>query len=441
MAWAGDVSTVRYMPFVSTGFAKGTAITSDANGNVIAAGVLSGQEVQFGSLFMQTPNAFVYREDQDSSPGLFALNQNFAGSSYPMHIAATPSGGFVVSGVFTGTVDFGTGPHTVAPNHGGVFIAQFSVVGGAMWSRGFDGGLTGYPGGLAVDPNTGNVIFAATFEKTVDMGGGPLVSKGAEDILLAQLDPSGKILWQKSFGGTGDTTDWVRDITLDAAGNILLTGLYQSGLNFGGGALPNADVNFRSYIAKLNPQGQQIWSLGCTGTSDMQGGTHIAADTTGAIAVSGWFNGDITCGGLSLKGLSTDNPYVLVLDDLGKPAQMHLITLGGANQEGPDVAFDIQHNLMMAGALSGKLEIPDSNLQALGSTDIFFAKLSPAGQFLAGMRTGDKTAQGALALTSINDGNVALTGFSHGPFCINQFDLPQSSGFGTEEGFVLELLP
>lgn len=438
--WDGNASSEKFWLLGASGYIKGTAISANPNGHIVSAGVLLGQEFRLGTAFTNTPNAFVFRENP-SGDEFILINQSPAGSSYPMHINATYDGGFVLSGIFTGTLDTWVDSFSVPDGHGGIFVTSVDSSNVPLWSRAFDGGFTGYPGGVAADPKTGNTTFAATFETTADLGGGPISSSGGEDILLVQLDPTGQVLWQKAFGGMGDTTEWVRDIALDSSGNIFLTGLYTSDLNFGGGALPNAGAAARAYVAKLTPQGQHLWSMSCTSTAKTQGGSHIAVDASGNVAVSGWFDGDIACGGLQLSGLSSDNPFLLLLDANGKPAHLELISLGGAYQEGPDVAFDIQGNVLLAGKLASKLEFSGSDLQSAGNSDAFFAKLSPNGQFLSGLRTGDQQTQGALAVTAINDGNAAITGFTRGFFCPNKDAFPESTGLGNDQAFILEMLP
>jgi len=47
---------------------------------------------------------------------------------------------------------------------------------------------------------------------------------GDSEIFLTKVDPSGKIVWTRFFGGDGDEDSQASDIALDKQGNILITG-------------------------------------------------------------------------------------------------------------------------------------------------------------------------------------------------------------------------
>jgi hypothetical protein len=45
-----------------------------------------------------------------------------------------------------------------------------------------------------------NLYVTGSFTGTVDFGTGPLVSAGDTDIVVLKLDPSGNVIWSKRFG-------------------------------------------------------------------------------------------------------------------------------------------------------------------------------------------------------------------------------------------------
>lgn len=55
------------------------------------------------------------------------------------------------------------------------------------------------------------------------------------DIIIAALNADGTVLFAKTFGGAG--ADTCADIAIDASGGVLITGQYQSSLDFGAGPL------------------------------------------------------------------------------------------------------------------------------------------------------------------------------------------------------------
>ncbi|WP_441291640.1 hypothetical protein ACSRUE_15320 [Sorangium sp. KYC3313] len=136
----------------------------------------------------------------------------------------------------------------------------------AAWARGFGIEPTLPTSTIAVDAMGNYYIFGA-FEGTVDFGTGPLTSAGDSDIFLLKLDPSGAPLWSKRFGTpfpeTGDA------LAIDGNGNVLIAGTYEGNysgigmdLGFGGCALPAPPDRSAQFMAKLDPDGNHIWSDG-----------------------------------------------------------------------------------------------------------------------------------------------------------------------------------
>src|SRR5439155_1371909 len=79
----------------------------------------------------------------------------------------------------------------------------------------------------------GSVAVSGNFAGTIDVGGGVFTSAGSTDLYVAKYDPSGAYLWSKHFGDPANQT--VRNMSIDTSGNLLLTGLTQGPVDFGGG--------------------------------------------------------------------------------------------------------------------------------------------------------------------------------------------------------------
>jgi hypothetical protein len=106
---------------------------------------------------------------------------------------------------------------------------------------------------IAVD-NSGNVLISGNFTGTVDFGGGPLASAGngneGEDVYLVKFDNDGNHLWSKRFGDA--LAQGCYDVAADTSGNALVTGLFYGTVDFGNGPLVSAGSR-DIFIAKFSP--------------------------------------------------------------------------------------------------------------------------------------------------------------------------------------------
>jgi hypothetical protein len=108
-------------------------------------------------------------------------------------LAVYSSGNFILTGRFIGTVDFGGGPLTSAGDSYGsdIFVAKFDPSSNHLWSQRFGDANNDDAECVAVD-GSGNVIVTGLFSGTVDFGGGPLTCPGGYDdmdIFVAKFGP------------------------------------------------------------------------------------------------------------------------------------------------------------------------------------------------------------------------------------------------------------
>ena len=69
-----------------------------------------------------------------------------------------------------------------------------------QWSQSFGDSLVDEGAAVAVDAS-GNVLVTGFFSGTVDFGGGSLVSAGGREIFLAKYDGNGAHVWSQRFRG------------------------------------------------------------------------------------------------------------------------------------------------------------------------------------------------------------------------------------------------
>jgi hypothetical protein len=124
----------------------------------------------------------------------------------------------------------------------GIFVAKYSGLNGTYkWSRVL-GGTAG--NGIAADPITGNVLVTGGFTGSVDFGSGTAITTpwgGNGGWFVAAYDPSGNYQWAKAYGTSGDEG---YAITADGSGNLALTGTALGLIDFTGSGITMPGTGF-----------------------------------------------------------------------------------------------------------------------------------------------------------------------------------------------------
>lgn len=103
-------------------------------------------------------------------------------------VAVAANGDLIATGNFSGSIDVGTGmPITSAGAFDG-FLARWDAKGCPVWVRTYPGAMTQLTQGLALDPTTGGFALTGLFNGAVDFGTGMLTAAG-DDIFVLSANP------------------------------------------------------------------------------------------------------------------------------------------------------------------------------------------------------------------------------------------------------------
>jgi hypothetical protein len=258
-------------------------------------------------------------------------------------------------------------------NAGGneVFIAKLNSSGKCLWSKSAGDSGNDYGKGVAVD-GADNVLVTGSFTNAIDFGGCPLSNAGGSELFVAKLDTSGKCIWSKSAGGT---TKVPPCIAADGAGNVLVTGSFADAMDFGGCPLSKAGV-VDPFLAKLDPSGKCLWRAGVGAADDPQYGGAIAVDNTGNVLLVGGFSGSVDFGGGAFVSAGGNDLFLLKLDAAGE----HLWSRRAGsplNDAVNGVAVDSVGNILVIGYFNGTVDFGTGPLVSEGAADVFVAKFGP----------------------------------------------------------------
>lgn len=225
--------------------------------------------------------------------------------------------------------------------------------------------------------------------------------------------------WQWAIQQTsgGDNNDAAESILTDAAGNIIITGAFQSeSLTFGSITLDNINApNQDLFLAKFNSAGEVVWAIRAGGTQ-ADYGLSLAMDPSGNIYLGGYFKStSITFGGITLSNPGTPygDPFVAKFDSDGNT----LWAKKSANALSSDgilsVATDPSGNVYATGSfISDEITFGSTTLTNSGSAtqDLFVVKYSSSGAVLWAKRVGGAGDDQGNAVAVDHAGNLILTG-------------------------------
>lgn len=320
-------------------------------------------------------------------------------------MAADSSGNVFLSAEIYESTDLGCSPLSAAsgPSDGlglGAFVAKLDASGACLWNVALPNTASGIATyyTLAADAQ-GNLLAAGLARGTIDLGAGPM--EGAtegKDILVAKVDPDGRLLWARRFGK--DAGPIVPRIAVDRAGNAAVTGGVRGSIPIGDEPLVSAgDVD--ALVLKLNPAGEVLWGKRF-GDHDHQACKGAALDSQGNVFILGDFDGTIDFGGDPLVSAGGRDLFVAKLDPDGAPSWSK--RFGGAlHQTGSDIDIDENGDLHVLTAIDGTVDFGGGELTA--TFGIAVAKLDSDGRHIWSRQFG-------YGMFLSGGGTIALTGAS-----------------------------
>lgn len=263
------------------------AIKLDASGNILTTGNFRNT-VDFdpgtGTVnLVSAGGSDIFISKLDASGNyLWAKQMGATGFDNAYSLDADAAGNVYTTGDFQNSVDFDPGAGFATLNAAGsndIFVSKLDASGNYVWAKRL-GGTSAESGYCVKVDASGSVYTCGYYNGTVDFdpGAGPflLTSAGLGDIFVSKLNASGNYVWAKSIGGSSD--DAAQSLTVDATGNILVTGFIQGTVDFD----PNAGV---FNLTMPNLPCSYVWSLDSTGSFGWA--VHIGGSQGYALTVDG----------------------------------------------------------------------------------------------------------------------------------------------------------
>tara|TARA_Y100000589_G_scaffold332205_1_gene390229 strand:- start:5389 stop:6639 length:1251 start_codon:yes stop_codon:yes gene_type:complete len=184
----------------------------------------------------------------------------YQGTDTGISVIETNNQGYLITGVLDVTASGGEGnsQRTANRHAGGDYWAlKLDNSGNLEWSRYFGGNFTDTPYGAVQTDDNGFIIAGSSDSEDTDISG----NIGTYDFWIIKISESGDLVWEKSFGGS--QIDEARAIIKTDDGNYIVAGDTRSSDNDISQNKGAADL----WLIKISPTGNLIWEKTLGGSS------------------------------------------------------------------------------------------------------------------------------------------------------------------------------
>jgi hypothetical protein len=362
------------------GYETGKKIKVDKHGNVYVMGQFSSSQIVFGSDTLHhvgNKDIFIVKYDSSGNELWATTPIGTANTDEDVNeMCIDTSGNVLITGFFTNDLlTFGT--YTLSTPSG--YVAKYDPNGNVLWAKSVMGA-----GNTCISTDAaGNVFTGGFFGTAITTCGSISLNNsdpwgGSWDMFVFKLGPNGNTLWGRSAGSFQEY-DQAQAIAADSAGNVFVTGAYQSpGISFGAYSLNNNGAQ-EYFIVKYDAIGNVLWAQSAGG-NNWDSGIGITTDKKGNAIVTGAFSTNITFGVFTLANTQpgTYDVFMVKYDPSGYV--LWAKSFGGNNSDMPsDIAVSGDRNVYVCGNfVSASITFPGaSTLTNNGASDLFFAKYTP----------------------------------------------------------------
>jgi hypothetical protein len=252
-------------------------------------------------------------------------------------------------------------------------------------------------------------------------------------LLAARAGYSQPGAWQSAIQSDGSGRCLVSHLVVDAAGNSYVTGLFTQHVQFGAVELVSQGRS-DAFVAKLSAAGTWEWAVAVGGPgSDCAKG--VAVDANGHVFVTGHFSEQVSFGATSLSSRGDLDIFVAQLDPNGQ--WLWAVPAGGPGMDQAHaLTVSSTGELLIAGQFAERAVFGEQWLVSNGSSDIFVARLTRAGQWQWATGAGSAENDAAHALTTTATGDIYVTGFFSKQVAFGSSVL---TGAGMDDAFVGKL--
>jgi len=284
-------------------------------------------------------------------------------------LAVDAHGRVAIAGSFHKTFDLGGGPLTSTDHLDDVFVAVYTPAGALEWAHRLGGAKVDDCFDVAFAPD-GDLVLAGIFETSIDFGGGALLAQGPADGFVARFTSDGHQRWARRVGGVW--LDNVEAIVAGPDGDTLAAGYFTQSADFGAGPVATSGVA-DAFVARWDQTGALRWIRHAPGF-DVVAIYDLALAPDGAARVTGSFRDWADFDGARLAGVALQDVFMAGWAADGAPG--FAWSAGGPDEDqGTGLLVAGNGDLLVAGWLAGSIDLGGGPLVGDGGT--FLARMRP----------------------------------------------------------------
>lgn len=350
---------------------------------------------------------FIAKYDKD---GDFVWAQRAGGTNYDYgtSIATDPSGNVYVTGLFIGTVNFGSLSITSSTVDYDVFIAKYDASGNALWVKKGGGSVWDVGNGIAVDKFS-NCYITGGYRNTATFGTTSFTSAGNYDIFVAKYDSNGNFIWAQSAGGTGD--DRGQGISVDPLGNCFITGFFKGTITIATNTIVSSGDS-DIFLAKYNSSGVAQWGKRAGGIAADEGNS-IKVSKAGSIYVTGYYTDSAIFDTTAVTGYGNTDIFAAMYDFKGD--LIWVKKYGGSwIDKGYGISVDTFSNVYVTGSFWGTGQFDTISVAAYNQDDAFVAGIDNQNKTQWVLKGGSLNTDVSRGIAATEYGRCYITGYYTG---------------------------
>ena len=357
----------------------GTTVGVDSALNVYVGGTFENT-VSFGSTRLSSRGGsdfFIAKMDSKGN-WLWAVQGGGRRGDLVRHLTVDGIGNTYFTGSFSDLSTFGTTRIRASSSHS-IYVAKVSTQGKYQWVRPILSGAHS-EGRVVKFDSFANLYVTGACSGDTYFGNTKVQGKGDRDIFWAKLDTNGKILAHWVAGGKDFDAGFA--LVADSVGQFYVAGIFAKTVAFGTTTL-TAVGNKDFFVAKFDKNGKMLWVRG-GGTKSQDYVRDITLDKTGNLLMIGVFNDCESCvrlplkmGAKSITSKGLADGFIAKMDKNGT-----MLTAVSFGSRKGDKAFGIAVNrpgyILLTGTFQDTVHFKSQSLVSKGNYDAFVGLFDPA---------------------------------------------------------------